>query len=251
MFFVLISMLCLVVSAHTGGTDAKGGHRDHSTGEYHYHHGYPAHQHTNGQCPYDFVDKSGQNSSSNGSSNNTPNAKEENRTDMETTLLHLGGFFIVSYAASLVRCLCISRHKGKLTPDNPLFGGFFAVLYGVLFFFSLPVSILRYWVRNYYIKFAVNQALIEQSEKNDYWKQREKELSFKSGHDAGYKEAKDYWRKVGYNEGCKAACNINAEAQAAHEFVSGYAKRMNMTVPQYLEWARARQRTQNKEKAEQ
>ena len=31
-----------------------GGHYDTTTGTYHYHHGYPAHQHTNGICPYDY-----------------------------------------------------------------------------------------------------------------------------------------------------------------------------------------------------
>lgn len=56
------------VSAHPGRTDANGGHYDSSTGEYHYHHGYPAHQHTNGVCPYDFDDKTGQNSGSSSSS---------------------------------------------------------------------------------------------------------------------------------------------------------------------------------------
>lgn len=55
-------------SAHPGRTDANGGHYDSSTGEYHYHHGYPAHQHTNGVCPYDFDDKTGQNSGSSSSS---------------------------------------------------------------------------------------------------------------------------------------------------------------------------------------
>lgn len=33
------------------------GHTDRSTGEYHYHHGYKAHQHSNGICPYDYDDK--------------------------------------------------------------------------------------------------------------------------------------------------------------------------------------------------
>lgn len=55
-------------SAHPGRTDANGGHYDSSTGEYHYHHGYPAHQHTNGVCPYDFDNKTGQNSGSSSSS---------------------------------------------------------------------------------------------------------------------------------------------------------------------------------------
>lgn len=59
-------------SAHPGRTDANGGHYDSSTGEYHYHHGYPAHQHTNGICPYDFDDQTGWNSgtSSNSSGGN-------------------------------------------------------------------------------------------------------------------------------------------------------------------------------------
>lgn len=52
-FFILI--FSLNVSAHPGKTDSSGGHYDHSTGEYHYHHGYPAHQHPDGVCPYDNV----------------------------------------------------------------------------------------------------------------------------------------------------------------------------------------------------
>ena len=46
--------ICLY--AHPGRTDSKGGHTNRETGEYHYHHGNPAHQHTDGICPYDFVD---------------------------------------------------------------------------------------------------------------------------------------------------------------------------------------------------
>ena len=55
----IIAALCLslllipAAGAHPGRTDASGGHWDNSTGEYHYHHGYPAHQHENGICPYD------------------------------------------------------------------------------------------------------------------------------------------------------------------------------------------------------
>lgn len=53
---ILILCLCLPASAHSGKTDASGGHYDNSTGEYHYHHGYPAHSHVGG-CPYDYDDK--------------------------------------------------------------------------------------------------------------------------------------------------------------------------------------------------
>ena len=70
-FFVLsllfFSIFQCAVSAHPGRTDASGGHYDSSAGEYHYHHGYPEHQHEDGICPYDFEDKTGYNSGNSGS----------------------------------------------------------------------------------------------------------------------------------------------------------------------------------------
>lgn len=62
------SVFPIAVSAHPGGTDAAGGHRNHSTGEYHYHHGYSAHDHYDmdgdgiADCPYNFDDQAGANS---------------------------------------------------------------------------------------------------------------------------------------------------------------------------------------------
>ena len=50
--FILLFLMVVPCFAHSGGTDGKGGHYDHSTGGYHYHHGKPAHQHPNGECPY-------------------------------------------------------------------------------------------------------------------------------------------------------------------------------------------------------
>lgn len=48
-----ILLLCIsVVFAHPGDTDANGGHYDRQNGGYHYHHGYPAHDHKDGKCPY-------------------------------------------------------------------------------------------------------------------------------------------------------------------------------------------------------
>lgn len=47
-----VFLLSTVAFAHSGRTDSDGGHYNRSTGEYHYHHGYPAHQHPGGQCPY-------------------------------------------------------------------------------------------------------------------------------------------------------------------------------------------------------
>ena len=52
LFLILFIVFNLMSYGHSGKTDSQGGHYDHSTGEYHYHHGYPAHQHPNGVCPY-------------------------------------------------------------------------------------------------------------------------------------------------------------------------------------------------------
>ena len=66
-FSVLFCFMLLFcsASAHAGRTDAADGHWDRSSGTYHYHHGYPAHQHTNGICPYGYDDQTSVNSSSN------------------------------------------------------------------------------------------------------------------------------------------------------------------------------------------
>lgn len=56
-----LAVVPLEVNAHPGNTDSNGGHYDHDTGEYHYHHGYSAHQHydVDGDgtidCPYNYV----------------------------------------------------------------------------------------------------------------------------------------------------------------------------------------------------
>ena len=73
----IIMALVLSVNAHPGRTDGNGGHTDHSTGEYHYHHGYPAHDHYDMDgdgdldCPYDFDDQTNHNSDGGHSSNET------------------------------------------------------------------------------------------------------------------------------------------------------------------------------------
>jgi len=76
LFFVLFS---IAVSAHPGRTDSNGGHSTDSGG-YHYHHGYPAHEHTDmdgdgkKDCPYDFHDIT-DHSNKYSSGNNTVNKK--------------------------------------------------------------------------------------------------------------------------------------------------------------------------------
>lgn len=55
-FILSLFMVSTLSFAHSGRTDAAGGHRDNKNvsglGSYHYHHGYPAHLHPNGVCPY-------------------------------------------------------------------------------------------------------------------------------------------------------------------------------------------------------
>lgn len=51
--FLTVMLLSGVAFAHSGGTDSQGGHRDSTTGVYHFHHGFPAHQHQDGVCPYE------------------------------------------------------------------------------------------------------------------------------------------------------------------------------------------------------
>lgn len=54
MIFKILRLLVLIqalqLSAHSGRTDAFGGHNDNISGGYHYHHGEAAHYHTNGEC---------------------------------------------------------------------------------------------------------------------------------------------------------------------------------------------------------
>ena len=52
-YLFLIFICSFGLLFHPGRTDEDGGHTDSSTGEYHYHHGYPAHQHPDGKCPYE------------------------------------------------------------------------------------------------------------------------------------------------------------------------------------------------------
>lgn len=53
---LLITAVSFTALAHSGRTDSAGGHHDYKNasglGSYHYHHGYPAHLHPGGVCPY-------------------------------------------------------------------------------------------------------------------------------------------------------------------------------------------------------
>lgn len=98
------------VYAHPGRTDDNGGHWDYSSDTYHYHHGYPEHQHYDMDgdgivdCPYDFDDKTGQNSGTSGNSGNGASKDE----DTDNSLLHIG-----LIAAAIVIVVLAVKLKGK------------------------------------------------------------------------------------------------------------------------------------------
>ena len=84
----LVVVLASVAVLHSGKTDSLGGHFNHSTGEYHYHHGYSAHDHYDMDgdgivdCPYTFkVNTSNKSSTSKSESkaNNTQKASNNKK----------------------------------------------------------------------------------------------------------------------------------------------------------------------------
>lgn len=75
---ILIGACTLTVFAHSGRTDEDGGHYDSSTGEYHYHHGWPAHSHDGGKCPYNFEDNVDHDRNSVSSSTNQRDNSDQN-----------------------------------------------------------------------------------------------------------------------------------------------------------------------------
>lgn len=58
-YIISVIILMFIISptfvySHSGRTDGDGGHHVGGTSAYHYHHGYPAHDHIDGVCPYDY-----------------------------------------------------------------------------------------------------------------------------------------------------------------------------------------------------
>ena len=119
---LLIAMSVISISinayAHSGRTDANGGHRDNKNksglGSYHYHcGGYPAHLHTNGVCPYSSSSKSNKNSSSSSSNSNS----HTKTTTTKPTTVAVTGIQINEN----IETLEVGNNKiltATITPDN-------------------------------------------------------------------------------------------------------------------------------------
>lgn len=115
-FLLLLVFLSIPAAAHSGGTDENGGHIDHSTGEYHYHHGYPAHQHDGGVCPYNFVDKSGSTSGSgsknSGSAVKAPEIQKQSKGEQDNGI-STGVFVTLSIIGVFALAGAVEKHIGN------------------------------------------------------------------------------------------------------------------------------------------
>ncbi len=80
----------ITVEAHSGRTDSHGGHKDNKNksglGSYHYHHGYPAHLHPNGICPYSSGSTTTQSRSSATQSDSAASTASEHPAGLQVSL---------------------------------------------------------------------------------------------------------------------------------------------------------------------
>lgn len=97
-FLSALVMLSVASFAHPGRTDSKGGHHDGSS--YHYHHGYPPHQHING-CPYDFDDQTRHGSSSSATGYKKPTTQPTKETDYLSLVLGFIALFLICLLCSV------------------------------------------------------------------------------------------------------------------------------------------------------
>lgn len=106
--FVMIFIVGFTyIYTHPGRTDSNGGHYDHDTGGYHYHHGYPAHQHPGGICPYNSYNLKNDNNfhNSNSSENNTNTVSSEENDFFNEILEKLDivlCFFVVMFGPACI-----------------------------------------------------------------------------------------------------------------------------------------------------
>lgn len=131
-FFLLFSVIALILVigifsyAHPGRTDANGGHTDHSTGEYHYHHGYPAHQHTGGKCPYDYHNNESNSSSSNNETwgNSYSQTASNDKEDEDNVVLYA----IISALCTIVFVLIFFASGTSFFENNHIIGTILSIM---------------------------------------------------------------------------------------------------------------------------
>ncbi len=157
----LIFACSQLVQAHPGKTDSQGGHYDWDTGEYHFHHGYPAHSHEGGTCPYDFVDKTGDNSGDS-SGGNSYNRQEPESFDDKPLEEH-------TYVRSNVTESQIADYNPQEQKEN---NSVTKIIVLVLFAVLLVFFVAKHFIRHHSKpeKKTKNNYPIEHPKKEDYEK---------------------------------------------------------------------------------
>lgn len=129
---VALSIISIGINtyAHSGRTDANGGHRDNKNksglGSYHYHcRGNPAHLHTNGVCPYSSSSSSSKSSTSSSSSsskstststNTSTKAKTEPKSTVPATINVTG--IQINENVEILKIGETKTLTAVITPDN-------------------------------------------------------------------------------------------------------------------------------------
>lgn len=173
---IMALLLLTVASAHPGRTDSRGGHYDSETGEYHYHHGYEAHQHTDldddgiPDCPYDFDDKTGESS---GSSSSSSQVSQEERTDSAAETSN-------TYSNLLEKSRAPANQARASSGDDSEDARHELLILGVsfiVFFIIIPISVAA--VDNHRARvFRLNSALSELQKIHETPTNRERLKSF-------------------------------------------------------------------------
>jgi hypothetical protein len=159
---LLISLVTIMAYAHSGRTDSNGGHYDRSTGEYHYHHGRPAHRHPNGRCPYDTTDDSDYTDSTSSSSQSYDIT--DSSSDFYDKLIALSivtvsflGYFIVAYVDI----------KWKTLTYIIVALWFFAIGATIICFINFPGFVLLSVIIEGIISFFINSKIEDYKDKKD------------------------------------------------------------------------------------
>lgn len=109
LLIIVTALSHFTVLSHSGRTDSNGGHYNRSTGEYHYHHGLPAHDHEDGICSY---------SSTNASQKNSRNTSKSDSVDFSDVVSYVFLFifaspFIISpiwHIGEFIYETCLEKH---------------------------------------------------------------------------------------------------------------------------------------------
>lgn len=142
LFVFVLALIPIQSIAHPGDVDARGGHWNQANGEYHYHHGWPAHHHLNGRCPYNFTQGPNVSGSSNEGMSDYQRLYAETTTNSPIKKFNYTGI-PGGFLPGLLFALWISTRfeddKGKTTPfgEKASVAGFFIVWVLIILFVGL------------------------------------------------------------------------------------------------------------------